>query len=114
MEAAREQRGHFNIIGHETGFKADIYLAGDDPLHKWGMAKAKRYEIGTDTVVVAPPEYVILRKLEWLREGGSDKHIRDIKSILKMSGGLMDFQELERLAKERGLQELWAGIQDKA
>ena len=29
-----------------------------------------------------PPEYVILRKLEYLREGGQDKHVRDIRFIL--------------------------------
>jgi len=23
---AREQRGHFNIIHHEKGFKADVYM----------------------------------------------------------------------------------------
>src|SRR5262245_10895257 len=32
MEVAREQRGHFNLIHHETGFKADIYTCGRDPL----------------------------------------------------------------------------------
>ena len=25
-EVAREQRGHFNIIHHEKGFKADVYM----------------------------------------------------------------------------------------
>jgi len=27
----------------------------------------------------APPEYVILRKLQYFREGGSEKHLLDIK-----------------------------------
>lgn len=31
LEAARPARGHFNLIDHETGFKADIYLATSDP-----------------------------------------------------------------------------------
>ncbi len=35
VEVAREQRGHFNIIHQETGFKADVYLSGRDPLHAW-------------------------------------------------------------------------------
>src|SRR6188768_77944 len=26
-EVEREQRGHFNLIHHETGFKADIYTS---------------------------------------------------------------------------------------
>ena len=32
VEAAREQRGHFNIIHHETGFKAGAYLSPRQPL----------------------------------------------------------------------------------
>ena len=39
LEAAREQRGHFNLIHHDSGFKADIYVAGHDALHggAWRM-----------------------------------------------------------------------------
>jgi hypothetical protein len=33
-------------------------------------------------VQFAPPEYVIIRKLEFLAEGASEKHIRGINSIL--------------------------------
>jgi len=35
-ELAREQQSHFNLIHHDTGFKADIYLSGRDELHAWG------------------------------------------------------------------------------
>ncbi len=45
VEVAREQRGHFNIIHHETGFKADVYLSGRDPLHAWGLARARQLEV---------------------------------------------------------------------
>jgi hypothetical protein len=53
MEQARAQRGHFNLIHHESGFKADIYLAGADSLHVWGLAHRHIAEIdkalqGTD------------------------------------------------------------------
>ncbi len=35
QEALRAQRGHFNLIHHESGFKADIYLANRDEFHRW-------------------------------------------------------------------------------
>jgi hypothetical protein len=41
IEMAWERRGHFSIIHHETGFKADVYLSGRDPLHAWGLARAR-------------------------------------------------------------------------
>ncbi len=107
LEAAREERGHFNIIHHETGFKADVYLAGRDPLHAWGFARTRSLEVDGEPFVVAPPEYVILRKLEYYREGGSEKHLRDIRAILDSSSDLICRDELEEQIARLGLQEVW-------
>jgi len=50
VEVAREQRGHFNIIHHETGFKADVYLSGKDPLHAWGLARARQLQVEAHSI----------------------------------------------------------------
>ncbi|HRI86647.1 MAG TPA: hypothetical protein PK869_00200, partial [Candidatus Hydrogenedentes bacterium] len=55
----------------------------------------------------APPEYVILRKLEYFREGGSEKHLHDIRTMLLMSPELIDRGEIDRLVTERGLGAQW-------
>lgn len=107
IEAARDLGGHFNIIHHKTGFKADMFLGGRDPLHAWGLAKARRLDVEGDSIVVAPPEYVILRKLEYFRSGGSEKHLRDIRSMLTASPELIQESELQQQINARGLQEVW-------
>jgi hypothetical protein len=112
VEAAREQRGHFNIIHHQTGFKADVYLSGRDPLHAWGLARARQFNIEGQVVVVAPPEYVILRKLEYYREGRSEKHLRDVRSMLAASPNAIDRAELEKQVAARGLQEGWRQVRE--
>jgi hypothetical protein len=111
VEAAREQRGHFNIIHQQTGFKADFYLSGRDPLHTWGLARARRLEVEGQVLVVAPPEYVIVRKLEYYREGGSEKHVRDIRSMLDTSPHAIQIPELEQQIAARGLQDAWRRAQ---
>lgn len=113
VEAAREQRGHFNIIHHETGFKADVFLSGRDPLHAWGLARARRLEVEGQPLVVAPPEYVIIRKLEYYREGGSEKHLRDIRSMLTMSSQTIQIAELEQQIAARGLQDAWRQVHER-
>lgn len=86
-EQARTHRGHFNLIHHETGYKADIYLAGSDPLHAWALPLRRRLRWGDGIEIsVAPPEYVVLRKLEFYREGGSAKHPADIRAICQVTG----------------------------
>jgi len=82
IEAAREQRGHFNLIHHETGFKADIYLMGRDELHEWGMSRVHVAQLDGEPVHFAPPEYVMIRKLQFFKEGGSSKHLRDINRMV--------------------------------
>ncbi len=113
-EAAREEHGHFNIIHHETGFKGDIYLAGRDPLHAWALARTRKFEVAGEPFVVAPPEYVIVRKLEFYREGGSEKHLRDIRSMLDTSPEAINRAELERMIAERDLHGTWQKAQAMA
>jgi hypothetical protein len=104
-EIAREVRGHFNIIHHRTGLKADCYPVGKDPLHQWAMGQRRTIKFDNDEICVAPPEYVIIRKLDYFREGGSEKHITDIKKMLKYSGDVMDMSILKEKAAQLSLQE---------
>ena len=107
IELGRSYRGHFNLIHHETGFKADIYLSGRDPLHAWALKNRKKIDLEGEYVWVAPAEYVILRKLEYYKEGKSEKHLRDIRGILSVSADEIDFEELEKRAEAQGLAHEW-------
>jgi hypothetical protein len=80
---------------------------GRDPLHAWAFARRQRIAIDGGELVLAPPAYVILRKLEFFREGGSEKHLRDIASILDVSADLVPMDELNGLVERRGLQAPW-------
>jgi hypothetical protein len=110
LEIQREGRGHFNIIHHASALKADIYLVGADELHAWAFRNARSYSIGGLEVRVAPPEYVITRKLEFYREGGSPKHLRDVRSMLAVSSDLIDLATLEGWVRKRGLQAEWSEV----
>jgi hypothetical protein len=114
QEALRSLRGHFNIIHHETGFKADIYIAGQDELHRWALLNRRKLEIEGEVIWVAPPEYVILRKLEYYREGRSEKHLQDIANMLEISSDKMDFKELQNKIRAYGLRKEWKKAQEMA
>lgn len=107
MEIAKDQRGHFNLIHHETGFKADIYTVGRDELHTWGLANTHQITNGNDTISLAPPEYVIVRKLQFYREGHSEKHLRDIGRMLIGLGDSWNRETLLGLIRAQGLQTEW-------
>jgi hypothetical protein len=109
IEVRRGQRGHCNLIHHDTGFKADIYLAFDE-LHRWALAHRRIVAIDGLRVPIAPVEYVILRKLEYFREGQSPKHVRDIHGILAVSSDQLDRSFLDQWVTLLGLIVEWQGI----
>lgn len=112
VEIGRSQRGHFNLIQHATGFKADIYAAGRDELHRWGLKNRKPVELEGEKFWLAPVEYVILRKLEYYREGESEKHLRDISGILAFSADEIDTKMLEAQINKRGLKKQWTAAKN--
>ena len=65
-----------------------------------------------EPIVVAPPEYVIVRKLEYFREGGSEKHLRDIRAMLNVSGELLDRAALDDWITRRGVLTEWRKVQE--
>jgi hypothetical protein len=109
-EAARESRGQFNIIHMDTTFKADIYPTGRDEFNAWAFRNKRSVHYEGETLVLAPPEYVIVRKLEYFREGGSDKHLRDIRGMLNISGQLINQADLQEWIQLRGVKAEWEKV----
>ncbi|HEY3854604.1 MAG TPA: hypothetical protein VGO67_09445 [Verrucomicrobiae bacterium] len=111
-EAHRETRGHFNILHLNTGLKADLYLTGGDELEAWAFRHKRQVQLEGHAVAFAPPEYVIIRKLEYYREGGSEKHLRDLRSMLAMSRHEIDHEILRDWVQQRGLHTQWKLVSD--
>lgn len=110
IEIKRPYRGHFNLIHHETGAKADIYLAGEDELHRWALLHRRQMSIESMQVWIAPPEYVIIRKLQYYREGGSEKHLKDIAGMVTLSPDQIDFGLMEGMVKRYALETGWQQV----
>ena len=61
----------------------------------------------------ASPEDVIIKKMEHYREGGSDKHLRDITGILKVSGLEIDESYIVEWADRLELRPIWDTIKQR-
>jgi hypothetical protein len=103
-ESARHADGHFNLIHQHSIYKADIYIATGNEFERWAFANRRSLTVGETPVWLAPPEYVIVHKLEFFREGGSE-HLRDIRGMLAVTE--VDLGLLEKETTERGLKEAW-------
>jgi len=112
VESRRPAYGHFNVSHHDTAMRADVYLAGDDPLNAWAFGHPVLRRIAEDEVLVAPIEAVIVSKLRYYQMGQSDRHLRDIGKMLRISGDQVDVLELERWAARLGVEREWGQARD--
>jgi hypothetical protein len=109
-EISRESKGQFNVLHADTAFKADFFTGGRDELQAWGFRHKRQMNYFVEPLITAPPEYVIVRKLEYFREGGSEKHLRDIRAMLAISGELIDKSALQHWIQELGVEAEWQKV----
>ena len=48
--------------------------------------------------------------MEYYRDGGSEKHLRDITGILKVSDADLDRGYVDRWVQAKGLTEIWKAV----
>jgi len=110
QEAVRARR-QFNVIHPESGMKVAFILARTDAWGKTQMERRERTRILPDCEgYVARPEDVIVGKLLYYRQGGSEKHLRDITGILTTSGPEIDKAYIEHWAEKFDASDIWESI----
>ena len=83
---------------------------GADPWHRWAFSKARQVDVRGITLRIAPPEYVIVRKLERLREHEGSGHLDDIRQVLLHHGDHLDHGELAARIVAQGLEPQWKRV----
>lgn len=104
----------FNVIHAESGNKIDFMIARTDAWGREQLDRRRRADFLPGLAAwVASPEDVIIGKMIYYREGGSDKHLRDAAGIMKMSGDERDTDYIEEWAGCLGLSDVWRAILDR-
>ena len=114
-EAIRDalvRKGQFNIIHPTSGLKIDVILQQGTAFERSRFSRARLVHF-TDLHGgrFAAPEDVILKKMAYYREGGSEKHLRDIAGIMKVSADMVDVAYITEWAGRLGVEEIWRAVQ---
>ena len=95
--------GMFNVLHLEKLVKLDFIVRKDTPYRRHEFGRRQRVRLpGFETWIVSR-EDLILSKLVWAKESGSEVQLRDVCALL--AGG-SDRQYLERWARELSVMEL--------
>ena len=112
MRKAIRDGGQFNIIHPASGLKVDIIIKQNTPFDSSRFGRLRRiYPAESYQANFASPEDVIIKKMEYYKGGGSEKHLRDIAGILKISGETVDKDYIAEWSRRLGLTEIWDAIQ---
>ena len=108
---AVERKGIFNILHPASALKVDVIIPADTMFNRSRFARVQR--VRPDVVFEAAfssAEDVIVQKMEFFRQGSSEKHLRDITGILRISGDSLDLEYIEGWADHLGLETIWRTI----
>ena len=114
MREAIQLHGQFNIIHPASGLKVDVIIKQNTPFDSSRFRRVQQiHPAESYQANFAAPEDVIIKKMEYYRDGGSEKHLRDIAGILKISGELVDRDYITDWAQRLGLNEIWDAVQKR-
>ena len=104
-------KSQFSLIHPGSGLKVDVILYQDTRFDRSRFSRSKRIEpVEGYQANFATPEDVIIKKMEYYKKGASDKHLRDITGILKVSGNDVDREYIITWAKKLGLMKIWRAV----
>lgn len=104
------RRGSFNLIHQESQIKIDIDLVKPTSFYDSELARRRKVFITAKLqAYIASPEDIILKKLSFYKEGGSEKHLSDIRGILIETE--IDHAYLQEWAVKMDVTEEWKKAQ---
>jgi hypothetical protein len=112
--AAIHYRNQFNILHPSSGLKIDVIIRDNTPFNNSRFGRVRRIKPGESYEAnFASPEDIIIMKMRYFKEGGSEKHLRDIAGIMKISGSEINRAYIEEWAQRLSVRDIWMLIERK-
>lgn len=106
------RRTMFNVIDQETGWKIDLVVRKNRAFSRTELTRRVRDTAYGTELWLASPEDTVLVKLEWAKEGDSERHVRDVVGILSVRAGELDTGYIDTWADELGVADKWRELRE--
>jgi hypothetical protein len=104
---ALRRRSMFNVIEIATAWKLDLVIRKARAFSIEEMKRRQVTKILGVGVATATAEDTVIAKLEWSKQGGSDRQLEDVAGILRVRGPDLDLAYIEHWVSELRLAEQW-------
>lgn len=82
VRAAVASHGMFNIIHNDWVIKADLIIRKNEEYRRVEFDRRRRMDLAGFEASIVAPEDLILSKLVWSRESGSELQARDVRELV--------------------------------
>ncbi len=112
-EETARRGGQFNIVWATKALKADIIAPRSGGFTDGCFERARRETFNDGTAIVLSREDLIVNKLDFYQQGGSDKLIRDIVGVMRVAGPKLDRVYIEKWVTQIRLEEEWQAVLER-
>ena len=81
IEDAVKRHSMFNLIDHDSGFKADFVILKESPFRLEEFNRRIKMDYFGKTIYVVSPEDLLISKLIWIQDIKSGLQMEDIKNL---------------------------------
>lgn len=103
-------QGMFNIVHNEWIIKGDFVVRKNDPYRRIEFDRRRTIDVAGTTLSIVTPEDLLLSKLVWARESGSELQRRDVVEILE-SAVELDRPYVDAWAEQLGVRALLSELE---
>ncbi len=94
----------FNLIHNESVIKVDCIVRKNAPYRRVEFDRRKEIEIDDFSTWIASKEDLIISKLFWAKDSGSEVQMRDVRNLVATG---CDAAYIDNWTRELGLSNLW-------
>lgn len=107
IQNALQYGGMFNLIHLESIIKVDCIIRKSASYRQIEFARRQQVSIGGKTTWIVSKEDLMISKLDWAKESGSERQLDDIRNL---AGTGYDAAYLNNWIQKLGLSEIWNNV----
>lgn len=106
IQSAIARQSMFNVIHEDAVIKVDFVVRKDDAYRIEEFGRRRQVRVDDHQLWMVAPEDLVLSKLLWAKDTGSELQLRDVRSIIRLQQEALDWPYLERWARALGVANL--------
>lgn len=111
---AIRHRQMFNLIHQQSHLKIDCWVLDEkDQYRTVAFHRRQQITLWGKKLNMISKEDLVIAKLLWQREAQSDRHLEDVRGILRLQAGVLDLSYIDDWCERLSIAKIWSGVKSE-